>query len=430
MKFRKTTSVLLLLSILLSISLIPCSVDASAQTITQSYLDEKMEEYDINGVVYVTKNGEVLCQSANGMANTAEEKEMTIDILFPIGSVSKQFCAAAVLLLQEQGKLSIDDTLAEYFPEYTNAKDVTIKNLLTMRSGILNHLIGLNEGEYTLSTDVTSAENKQAILEWFYTKELSFKPDTAFEYSNSSYFLLSIIVEKVSGQSYSDFIKENIFEPLEMTNSGFYEELMNHPDLAEHTVDTSGPIEPELKGLTQGCGDLVSNAKDMDKWMTSLRECTILSKESITEMTTNYSPSEGYGYGIGVFDDGGLFHNGGIVSYLSVVLTYPENNFNVFVVSNEYETGLTGIIETLAFEIAENFNAQRMYGDVNGDKNISVKDATLIQKFAAKYFKLITIEMLCADVNGDEKVNVKDATAIQKYVAKIETNLPIGEAIF
>lgn len=429
MKFKKTTTILLALSLLLATILIPCSVSANPQTYINSYLSEKLEKNNLSGVIYVTKNGEVLGEAARGMKNA--EEEITTDTLFPIGSNSKQFCAVAVLLLQEQGKLSVDNKISEYFPEYTKTKDATIKNLLTMRAGIPDHTnVGLINGEYALSATATKEENQQTILNWLYEKELDFAPDTDFNYTNTSYFLLSMIVEKVSGQSYSDYVKENILVPLKLDNTGFYEELLTHPDLAQHNVPTDKPIDPELKGLTQGCGDLVSNAKDMDKWMTSLKECTLLSEESITEMTTSYTPDSGYGYGLVVYDDGSLYHNGGIVCYLSVTLTYPEEGLNFFIISSDYNTGSPYVVDRITSEIDKDLAVNRTFGDVNGDDKITVKDATLIQKSSAKISKLSAVELICGDVNEDDKVNVKDATAIQKHVAKIDTKLPFGELIY
>lgn len=431
MKNKKAMGIFLVLSLLLTIILVPCSVNVSAQTDAQTYLDEQMEDYDLNGVVLVTKNGKVVCQSARGMANSAEGKEMTMDTLFPIGSNSKQFCAVAILMLQEQGKLSVEDTLSKYFPEYTIAADVTVKDLLTMRSGIREHQEGLNR-EYTLSEDATSEENKQTILEWLYTKKLLFKPGQSHRYSNANYLLLSIIVEQVSGQSYADFIKDNIFKPLEMKKSGFYEELMNHPDLAEYTGDVATPIDPELKGLTQGCGDLVSTAEDMDKWMTSLKECTLISKESFYEMTTDYSKGTGYGYGIRLQEDGALFHDGAIVSYLSFVFTYPEDGFNVYGVTNDIWSKGNQLMN-LVFELAEEFKdikvSDSFCGDADEDGKVNIKDATAIQKHIAGLIKLSDEGYRVADVDASSTVNIKDATAIQKHIAGMETGYPIGETI-
>ncbi len=431
MKIKNTICILLALCFLLSMSLVPCSAAASTDTDPQSYLEEQMEEYDISGVAYITKNGKILCHSARGMANTAQSKEMSIETLFPIGSNSKQFCAAAILILQEQDKLSVEDPLSEYFPEYTIAKDVTIKNLLTHRSGIREHLEGLFS-EYTVSEDATAQENTQEILDWLYTKKLQFNPDKGFRYSNANYLLLSLIVEMVSGQSYSEFVEKNIFTPLGMNNSGFYEELVDHPDLAEHSGDSDVFIDAHYKGLTHGCGDIVSTAQDMDKWMTSLREYTVLSKESVVEMTTNYSKSDGYGYGIRVQDDGGLCHDGAVVTYLSFTLTYPEDGFNIFAVTNDIENRGMQLMN-LVFEAAEELKDLEMpdllYGDSDEDGKVNIKDATAIQKHIADLIHLSDSGLLLADVDTSGLVNVKDATVIQKHLAGMNTGYPVGSVM-
>ncbi|MBQ9743185.1 MAG: serine hydrolase [Ruminococcus sp.] len=428
MKIKNTICVLLALCFLLSVSLVPCSAVAGADIDPQSYLEEQMEEYDISGVAYITKNGRVLCHSTRGMANTAQSKEMSLETLFPIGSNSKQFCAAAILILQEQGKLSVDDTLSQYFPDYTVAQDVTIKNLLTHRSGIREHLEGLFSG-YTVSEEATAQENTQEILDWLYTKKLLFNPDKGYRYSNANYLLLSLIVEMVSGQSYAEFIEENIFVPLGMNNSGFYEELVDHTDLAEHTGDTDQLIDARYKGLTHGCGDIVSTAQDMDKWMTSLREYTVLSKESVAEMTTNYSKSDGYGYGIRVQDDGGLCHDGAVVTYLSFTLTYPEDGFNIFAVTNDINNRGMQLMN-LVFEAAEDLKdleiPDLLCGDSDEDGKVNIKDATAIQKHIADLIKLSNSGLLMADVDASGLVNVKDATVIQKHLAGMDTGFPVG----
>ena len=424
MKFRKIIGILLVMSLLLSTVFIPAY--ASEQSYAEAYLDELMEFYEINGVAYVTKNGKVMCENASGMANEAESKEMTVDTMFPIGSVSKQFCATAILLLQEQGKLSVDETIAKYFPDYTKASDVTIRNLLSMRSGVPAHTDFLFE-EYELSEDNTKEENQQIILDWLYTKELLFKPDTKHRYSNTNFFLLSLIVEQVSGQSYTDFIKENILTPLGMNNSGFYEELLNHPNFAEYTLDPNQILDPELKGLSQGAGDMVSNAEDLDKWLTSLRECALLSEESTAEMTANYA-DDNYGYGVYLTDDGGVWHGGAIDSYVSMAITYPEDGYNVLLFTNVIETDPSEY-EVIAFEIANELKNQALCGDVNCDGKVDIMDATAIQKYIAGLATLSDEGYVVADVDGSEIVNVMDATAIQKYLAGMEKSLPIGEFV-
>ncbi len=402
----------------------------------QNYIDELATEYEFNGVVYATQNGKVLCQGGYGIANTDEDKEITVDTLFSIGSVSKQFCASAVLLLQEQGKLSVNDTLEKYFPDYTVAKDITLHQLLTMRSGIRDYvnrdLSYVDQPypteHYELSDKFTAEENRASILNWLYTQKLKFTPGTKHHYSNTNYLLLSIIVEQASGMSYNDFLRENIFEPLEMTNTGFYIDLANSPDLAEHCPPDIKPAEAEIKGMNSGAGDIVSNVKDLDKWCTALKNGTLLSEESYKAMTTAY---DGYGYGIEVNEEGRLHHNGRLASYVSVLITYPEKGLNIIAITNDYDTGaFNGLpVDDLAYELEELTVTGIMSGDTDKDNSVNIKDATEIQSFVAKLADFSESQKLRADVNEDNFVNIKDATSVQMFVAKLNTDTTVGDKI-
>lgn len=315
----------------------------------QRFLDDLMAKSNLSGTVYITRNGRLLCAASNG--NESGGEMISSKTLFPIGSDSKFFCATAIMMLKEQGKLSVDDKLEKYFPEYEIGKDVTIKNLLMMRSGIRDHVNFDNsypDSNYPidcyfdkLSTEQTAAENKRAILDWLFTQKLKFTPDSSYSYSNSNFLLLSEIVEVVSGITYADFIKKNIFEPLDMTSSGFYEELVDEPNLAESNIEKEYLLEPYYHGVAQGAGDIVSNAIDMDKWMTSFNEYSLLSKESFDEMTTKQGKST-YGYGITIMANGCLNHGGAITSYQSFVEFYPAENYNFFIVTNDPQ----GLAET------------------------------------------------------------------------------------
>lgn len=402
----------------------------------QNYIDELATEYEFNGVVYATQNGKVLCQGGYGIANTEEDKEITVDTLFSIGSVSKQFCASAVLLLQEQGKLSVNDTVEKYFPDYTVAKDITLHQLLTMRSGIRDYLNRdlsyidqpYPTDHYELSDKFTAEENQTIILNWLYTQRLKFTPGTKHSYSNTNYLLLAIIVEKASGMSYNDFLRENIFKPLEMTNTGFYIDLANSPDLAEECSPYGENAAGYIKGMNSGAGDLVSNVKDLDKWCTALKNGTLLSEESYKAMTTAY---DGYGYGIEVNEDGRLYHNGRLSSYVSELITYPEKGLNIIAITNDYDTGVfNGLpVDDLAYEIEELTVTGIVSGDIDKDTTVNIKDATEIQSYVAKSAVFSESQELRADVNEDNSVNIKDATYVQMFVAKLDTDCTVGDKI-
>lgn len=362
MKNKLTPILSIILSIIFLSSLAACgstdssTPDESAPTESatvnaalQSELEIQMSDRNFSGVVRVSKNGTVLCESASGKMGPDSDEDITLDTRFAIGSVSKQFCAAAIMLLKEDGKLSTADTLDKYFPDYSRGKDLTVRDLLTMQSGIPEFLgpdLRLSSsdddqkdetGVCVVSETATEAENRKAIKDWLFQQELDFEPESDCVYSNSNYFLLADIVEQVSGQTYSDYMKERVFSPLEMNATGLTPELKNADDLAQPKLNTPEmPFGIAIDGLTFGAGDIVTTTADMDKWLTSLRENTILSEESIKEMTTNHSPDSvlHYGYGFVIDTDGVWYHNGRVDSYTSYAYTVPEEGYNYFAVSN------------------------------------------------------------------------------------------------
>ena len=163
-----------------------------------------------------------------------------------------------------------------------------------------------------------------------------FEPGERFYYSDSNYFLLAEIVQRINGKSYGDVLRERIFKPLGMNDTGVAEELAHD----EKTVppffsDKSAPREIYTIGATFGNGGIITTVADMDKWLTALRKHTILDEDSYKEMTTDYSPDDGhYGYGISLNDDGSLWHEGMADSFASYALTDPEEEVNVFIVTN------------------------------------------------------------------------------------------------
>ena len=339
----KKTIALLLAAAMTLVMLASCGTNEK-----QAYLNTMLDGTGFSGVVRVTKDGKTVCETAKGTANNVSKEAITTDTQFCIGSVSKQFAAAAILLLQQDGRLSVDDNLSKYFPDYRYGNDITIRHLLDMRSGIKEFydveyiddaFTELPTGELrgVITNDNTVEENRQLLEDWLLRQPLNFEPDTEFEYSNSNYFLLARIVEMVSGECYNDFVRERIFEPLGMTHTTFIDDvdLFNMPHLAEPTVTP----QTVYVGVTMGLGDMISNAHDIDRWLTSLKTHELLTEESMDMMTTDYTDEgedddENYGFGIRPCGRG-LFHSGYITTYLTMVYTDPDTGFNVFAVTND-----------------------------------------------------------------------------------------------
>ena len=296
-------------------------------------MDGVLQKHKFQGIVSLTQNGEVIYQYVNG--KDKNDNDLTVDSSMYIGSVSKQFCATSIMMLRDQGKLSVDDTIEKYFPEYETGKDITIKNLLTMRSGISDMV---NEGQCDgLSFQNTEDETIAAVKEWIFAQPLKFEPDSQYAYSNSNYFLLADIVKQISGQRYHDFVRENIFEPLGMTHSGFVEEVKDDPAWAEGLTrgDENGNVIQT--GLANGAGDIATNAADMDAWMSGISEGKLISKETFLEMTQNYSPDAGtsYGYGLQAMYGGGTGHPGTIGTYNALDYIHTEHGLRLFIASRK-----------------------------------------------------------------------------------------------
>ena len=331
----------------------------------QELLKKTVKQKDFSGVVYITKGGEKLCESVTGFADSDSGRLINIETQFCIASVSKQFTAACIMLLQEQGLLSVYDTLDGYFPEYNEGADITIQSLLTMTSGIPDHTSSAdNPGRaaespdelgYSLSPDASPGENRAAALDWIFSEPLMFEPGSQYNYCNTNYLLLAQIVEQVSGESYEDFVTENIFDPLGMVHTGFAESIDDFQNLALTPAQNDreqfyGIVK---SGIARGAGDIVSTARDLDLWLTSLREYTVLSPESVEEMTKDYSPGDNsYGYGLVVNLFGGFGHSGQIGSYASFAYTNPDAEYNFFAVTND-SGSMFGEISELAAKIIE-----------------------------------------------------------------------------
>lgn len=289
-------------------------------------IEKALKNSDYKGIAIVTYKGKTVLNYSNGKDENGDK--LTVNSSMYIGSVSKQFCAAAVMILRDKGKLNVNDKLSKYFPKYKNAEKLTLKNLLTMRSG-LPVMIDGKAG--SISPEKSESENVKVITKAIFTPKLSFKPDTKYEYANANYFLLANVVEKVSGKSYTKFVRENIFKPLGMNNSGFVDEVRNHPKWAKGlSYDTFSGNE-NCKGVTKGAGDIVSNNHDMSVWMTALISGKVVKKSTFKEMTKNYSPEHtDYGYALEGQTKGGIGHSGLIGNYHAKDYMNIKLGYNIF----------------------------------------------------------------------------------------------------
>lgn len=329
-----------------SVETVPEATAVAADPAVTPEIEETIRLNEFEGVIYAVKDGKPVVSYAEGTLENGTE--ITLDSPLPVGSVSKQFCAAAILLLQEQGKLSVNDTLDKYYPEYAHGKEISIHNLLSMRSGIPELT---PEAGDIVTMENTEAENVAAIREWLFSQPLTFEPDSMFAYTNTAYSLLSDIAEQVSGQKYIDFLRGNFFTPLGMTHTGSISELSSSPSWAQGNIYQQVDTIP---GLTRGCGDLISNAADITVWLNALDSGKVISTESFRAMTENYSPDAApYGYGMYLELEGGVGHYGNIGIYSSFDYINTDKNITLAVLSNSIEPiAIQGLANDLLIDLA------------------------------------------------------------------------------
>lgn len=295
------------------------------------------EEDSFTGAVLVAQNGEVLLSQGYGWADHEKQLPNTPETKFRIGSLTKQFTAMAVLLLQAEGRLDVQDPICPYFQECPAAwQEITIHHLLTHASGIPNFtdFRDYRELKATPSTP-------EQIIARFKEKPLDFKPGEKFRYSNSGYTVLGYIIEQASGQSYDMYVQQHIFEPLQMTSSGY-----DHNDSSLATGYTGAKSRWKQAdyidmSIPFAAGGLYSTIEDLYRWDQALYSDQFVSQELLDLMFTPHvkvpksDDSYGYGWFIGKLGDQQVTsHMGGIDGFLTLIRRYTDNKVTIIVLSN------------------------------------------------------------------------------------------------
>jgi len=303
---------------------------ARMRQIIANYVDDK----SFMGTVLVVKDGKTLINSGYGSADLEWNVPDSPATKFRLGSVTKQFTAASILLLQERGKLNIDDPVSKYLPDAPAAwSKITIYNLLTHTSGIPS-FTGFPDYRTTEWKDTTPAD----LVARFRDKPLEFEPGAKFNYSNSGYVLLGYLIEKVSGQTYADFLQQNIFTPLGMKDTGIDSNAAILLQRAQGYRRSPRGIEHDgyiSMTIPFSAGALYSTTGDLLKWEQGLFGGKVLKLESLTKMTTPFK--DGYGCGLFIRNVEGhklITHGGGIEGFNTSLNYYPDDKLTVIVLGN------------------------------------------------------------------------------------------------
>lgn len=300
------------------------------QQVIQNYVENK----SFMGTVLVAEQGHVLLNEGYGHADLEWAITNRSETKFRIGSITKQFTAACVLLLQERGKLEVEKPLSTYLPKIPKTwEGITVYHLLTHTSGIVS-FTGVPGFDIYKRQSHTPAESIELIRDL----PLNFEPGSKFEYSNSNYILLGQLIEQVSGLSYADFLQQNIFAPLGMTATGVDSNTQILTQRArgyDATPDGFRNADYVSMTIPYAAGYLYSTTGDLLKWQLGLYGGKLLSPDSLRLMTT--ARLGDYGMGVFIKDSSGrrlITHNGAIEGFDASLNFYPEKQLTIVVLGN------------------------------------------------------------------------------------------------
>ena len=307
--------------------------------------------------VIAIKDGQVVFRKGYGMANLELGVAIEPDMIFRIGSITKQFTAVATLMLMEQGKLSLSDEITKFLPDYpTQGHKITVEHLLTHTSGIKSYT-GMPEWRPLWRKDLKMTE----LIDLFKDKPMEFAPGAGWNYNNSAYVLLGAIIEKASGQSYADFVEKNIFAPLGMKQS-FYDNTQRVilRRAAGYSRSAGGFANAEYLSMSHphAAGSLMSTVDDLAKWDAALYTEKLVKQESLKKAWTPFMMNGGkvtrYGYGWGINSLAGermITHGGGINGFTCDAVRLPDAKVYVAILTNR-EGGVGNLAQMIAAKLA------------------------------------------------------------------------------
>ena len=296
--------------------------------------DEYLLSTNFSGSILIAKGDEIIFAKGYGVCdkNLPDSKPITLNTTFEIGSVSKQITAAAVMQLVQKKKLSLDDRISKFFPEYVHGDKISVRMLLNMRSGLTDHI---NEADEFFPQEVFSTIHKKQIanepfeenfvLKYFYDAPLLANPNSTYFYCNTNYYLLAKIVEIVTKQPYHEYLQKHIFEKCKMTNTN-----TDFQNTTAKGYDFRNRYYSLPHDFATGCGDINSTVIDLYKWNMQLAKGKIINKKSLKQMLD----TEAYGFGVYVKEDK-IFHSGITNVFNSYNLYSFKNQLSIIVLANK-----------------------------------------------------------------------------------------------
>jgi CubicO group peptidase (beta-lactamase class C family) len=321
-----------------SLQTAPANFDPKA---TDALVAEKLKAGEFVGLsLAVMRDGRITLAKGYGVRSLENPSPVTEETMFAIGSVTKQFTSACVFLLAEEGKLSVLDKVAKYYPNLTRANDITLLDLMNHVSGYPDYY-PLDFVDRRMLKEIAVDE----VIRRYGTGKLDFEPGTRYSYSNTGYLILGRIVEKTSGEPFGDFLSRRILKPVGMGHTAYEPAATTGSAYAlgytSFALSPPEPAVPEAKGWISAAGGLYSTPSDLAKWDLALMDGKVLKPESFKLMTTPRKLADGrltgYGCGLSIVVRNGetvISHNGAVSGFHAMNLMLPSTRSAVIVVSN------------------------------------------------------------------------------------------------
>lgn len=349
-----------------------CSTMVLAFSLNAQKLDQKIDSLILSefkesdgpgGVFMVAQKGKPVYQKAFGMANLELDAKLNINSVFQIGSMTKQFTATAILMLEEQGKLKVSDPISKYIPSYPNGNNITIHHLLTHTSGIKD-FTKMKTIAYIAQKEMTPEE----MVNFFKNEPVDFAPGQKFDYNNSGYVVLGYIIELTSGETYEDFIRKNIFDKIGMTNSYYATDrkIIKNRAYGYHKK-SYGYVNKTVINFSVpfASGSLMSTLDDMLKWQNALNKNLLLNSKNEMKAFTKYKLNDGkeieYGYGWHLKSINGTAtreHGGSVFGFKSMAVYIPSEDIYVLGFGNCDCNSPTQLVKDIAKLSLENLKVK------------------------------------------------------------------------
>ena len=346
----KRNSIVVALLLVGSSTLRAQELPANTKTAVDAAIRQVVEKTGVpSASVGIVLGGRIVFAQAYGNARLKPELKATAAMSYPVGSISKQFTATCVLLLQEDGKLSLDDTVSKWFPKLTRASDVTLRELLSHTSGYEDYA----PQDYTIPLWTKPGDPLKLVEEWA-GKPLDFEPGTQWQYSNTNFVLAALIVQKASGMPYFDFLQQRVLNPLGLTQALNLDTDRAKVEPLGYERHALAPLRPailEAPGWYFGDASLAMPVAELLKWDISIMNQALLKPASYAEFETAVKLKDGkptrYGLGVSALSQGGhriIEHSGEVGGFVAENIVLPDEKIAIAVLTNQEASPAAGEI--------------------------------------------------------------------------------------